>query len=136
MAIAQEPTIEQLLATPTAAEIVGQWKAVCLDHAGDPITQEATVKSTGLTWPYQAYFHPRGGEVDCVVASATKPGTVTGDFLGPLSTATALPAGEFRADKRGLSADLPLNGRTYRVGASTSDMGGGNLVTTVILAAK
>ncbi len=134
-ASAQEPTFEQLLATPTAAEIVEQWKTICFDHPGDSKAQTEAIKTSGLTWPYQAMVDMRGQKPACLVVSSTKIGTSINDFAGPLSAVTSRPAEKFKADGRGLSADIELEGKAYWVGVSSKGTRG-NLVSTVVLAVK
>jgi len=134
-ASAQEPTLDQLLATPAAAEIVARWKSVCFDHAGNIDAQIQAIKDTGLTWPYQAMTGRRGNKPYCMVLSSTKVGTAAADFLGPLSTAIGQPPDALKTERKGLSTEVELAGKKYWIGVSLENPGG-NLVSTIVIAVK
>ncbi len=134
-ASAQQPTIDQLLATPTAAEIVQRWKSVCFDHAGNIEAQIQAMKDTGLTWPYQMMTGRRGSKPYCMVLSSAKAGTAAADFLGPLSTAIGQPPAALKADGKGLETEVELSGKKYWIGVSL-ETPGGNLVSTIVIAVK
>ena len=134
-ASAQEPTIDQLLATPTAGEIVARWKSVCFDHAGNIDAQIQAIKDTGLTWPYQAMTGRRGRKPYCMVLSSTKSGTAAADFKGPLSTAIGRPPEALKAEGKGLSTEFEVAGTRYWISVSLENPGG-NLVSTVVIAAE
>lgn len=87
---AAEPTIEQLMATPSAAEIVAQWKAVCLDHSGDMRAQRRAMNDLGVTWPYQVMFDDNREARACFVVSSTEAAT-TLDSLYDAVAASAAP---------------------------------------------
>ncbi|WP_265528969.1 hypothetical protein [Sphingomicrobium marinum] len=50
--LTQGPTLEQLLETPSAQEIVDRWGSVCVANAGNLADQKSAVEELGLEWPY------------------------------------------------------------------------------------
>jgi len=132
-AAAEEPTLDQLLATPSASDIVSQWKTICLDHAGDTKAQKAAVKASGLTWPYQVYFLKDKDGPACVVVSSIAAADTVDSLYAAVeigASPTVLTERKNRADQA--SASIAIDGTSYdvTVGIKKSP---GNQVATVIL---
>ena len=132
-AAAEQPTLDQLMATPSAPDIAAQWKAICLDHAGDAKAQKASVKASELTWPYQAYFLKDKGAPACVLASSIA-ASDTVDSLFAATEAAASPAAlvDRKNDADQASASTVIEGMPYMVTVGIKKSTG-NQVATVIL---
>jgi hypothetical protein len=115
---AQEPTFEQLLATPSATEIAARWKSVCFDHAGNMEAQAKAAEDLKITWPYQVMFEAKRFPT-CMVVSAIAPGQTARDLalaVAATDQVFALSNPEETKDKFNTSASI--NGRPFLVAAS------------------
>ena len=129
-ALATEPTLEQLLAQPSPAEIVAKWKAVCLDHAGDEAAQRRAVVEQQIDWPYQAAFDDRGGKPACMVVSSTAL-DATGQALGDaIAAADGLALEDVRVRNRSFTASTVIDGAVFGVHAQVTPSQG--IATAVV----
>ena len=115
-ALAAEPTLEQLLATPSPVEIATKWKAVCLDHAGDAGAQRRAVRELNIDWPYQAMFDKDAGKPACLMVSSIEP-QATAQSLGDAITKASAPLVLENVELRGniFRATAVINGSIFRV---------------------
>ena len=131
-ASAAEPTLEQLLAEPSPSEIAANWKAVCLEHAGDTTAQRDAVEQLKIDWPYQAMFDEAGGKPACMMVSSTGL-DVTGQALGDavIQASQPLELRDVGRRNRRFSATMMIDGSLFRVQASITPSQG---VATAVVA--
>ena len=130
-ALAAEPSLEQLLATPSPVEIVAKWKAVCLDHAGDASAQRRAVRELNIDWPYQVMFDKDAGKPACLMVSSIEPQATAqslGDAIIQASAPVVLENAELRDNT--FRATTVIDGSIFRVQAGLRPSQG---VTTAVV---
>lgn len=134
---ADEPTIQQLLATPSPTEIFDKWAAVCLANAGNQKEQTKAAKDLKIDWPYQTFFDKTEALDSCLVISAT-------ETDADVSTLTESISKSFSGDdykilvsnKDEVSSFGSIGGYAFGIEASAKNQPGSRILSIALIQLK